>query len=78
MQGDQVAHPDGLFSGDQLYGRLAALDRAGAHIDMTQPAIIFLGWLAVLPTRTHLGQKGLSRYISRLVKRLPMFSAFIT
>jgi hypothetical protein len=78
VQGDQVSQPDGIIPQAQVYGQVAAIERAGRHIDMQRPVMKFLGWLAVLRSRGQLGPRGWSRQASQLVRRLPIFSTYLS
>lgn len=77
VQGDQVVKPDGIIPAAQVYGRVAAVERAGARIDMDGPAIRWLGRLAVLRSRFGLGRGGRLSVARRLIKRLPFVSRYL-
>jgi len=77
VQGDQVARPDGLIPGGQVYGRVLAIERDAAQIDMDRPVMRMLGWLAALRSRWNLGCRPGLRLATRLVKRLPVFSRYL-
>jgi len=77
MQGDAVAHPDGLFAEGDIHGRVTALERGGARLELARPAMRLLGWLAVLRSRHHLRHGALLRLAGWLIKRLPPFSRYL-
>ena len=77
IHGDQVSCPDGWFTTDQVLGRVSSFERDRVHVDMRQPDLRFLGFLAVLRSRLHL-VNGLFRFASPLLKRLPMFSNYLS
>ena len=77
IHGDQVSRPDGWFTADQVLGRVSSFERDRVHVDMRQPALRFLGSLAVLRSRMHL-VNGLFCYASPLLKHLPLFSNYLT
>jgi len=58
VQGDAVARPDGVIGEAQIYGRVTAIERDAARIDMDQPMMRMLGWLAALRSRWGLGRRG--------------------
>jgi len=71
LQGDNVGQPDGVIPGAQIHGRLAAIERAGAQIDMNHRAVRWLGRLAVLRSRWNVGG---GRWFGRagwLLRKLP-------
>jgi len=78
LQGDQVAQPDGLVAAAQVYGRVAAIERAGAHIAMGEPAMRLLGGLVVLRSRWNLGRGRWYPLASRLIGRLPVLSRYLS
>jgi signal peptidase len=77
VQGDAAARPDGLIPGAQVYGRVTAIERGGANIDVDRPVMRMLGWLAALRSRWNLGCRPGLRLATRLVKRLPVFSRYL-
>jgi signal peptidase I len=77
VQGDQVVWPDGWIPQSQVYGRVAAIERAGVPIDMHSPAVRLLGWLAVLRSRGQLGRRRWSRFATQLARRLPVFYRYL-
>lgn len=78
VQGDAASHPDGVIPAAQLYGRVVALERAGARIDVGGPVMSALGALAAQRSRWNLGRGGRFRRARRLVKRLPGLSRYLT
>ncbi len=52
VQGDQVSLPDGVLPAAQVYGRVTAIERAGAPIDMSRAGLRVLGWAAALRSRS--------------------------
>jgi hypothetical protein len=78
VQGDQAQQPDGMIPQAQVYGRVAAIERAGRHINVQSPLMRFLGWLAVLRSRSNLGSGKWFRHASRLARRLPLFSTYLS
>jgi len=77
MQGDAVPHPDGWIAEEAIYGRVSALEREGARLELARPALRALGWLAVLRSRHGLRHGPLVRLAGRLVRRLPPFSRYL-
>jgi hypothetical protein len=77
VQGDAAARPDGLIPGAQVYGRVVAIERGAAHIDLDRPVTRMLGWLAALRSRWNLGRAPGFWLATRLVKRLPVFSRYL-
>jgi len=73
VQGDQASQPDGWISQAQVYGRVAAIERAGVQIDLHRPVARALGWLAVLLSMWHTLRARLFRATRQLVKCLPEF-----
>jgi hypothetical protein len=70
VQGDQVEQPDGRIPQAQVYGRVAAIERPGIHINMQRPVMRILAWLAVLRSRWHFGRARGVRFARQLAKRL--------
>lgn len=85
VQGDQVSLPDGEIPAAQVHGRVTAIERAGASIDVNRPGLRLLGWAAALRSRWHLrrergGSRGTShayRLAAGLVRKLPAFSKYL-
>lgn len=77
MQGDAVAHPDGLIAEGDIHGRVTAVERGGARLELARPAMRVLCWLAVLRSRHHLRHGALLRLAGWLIKRLPPFSRYL-
>jgi hypothetical protein len=77
VQGDQVARPDGTIPAAQVYGRVVAIERAGAHINMDRPVMRWLGRLAVLRSRSALGRGRRILLARRLVRQLPVLSRYL-
>jgi hypothetical protein len=77
VQGDQVSHPDGWMSDEQIFGQLIAIDRNDLQIDIRQPMLKFLSRLAVLRSRWQFGRQGWSYKTFRWIKRLPAFIHFL-
>jgi signal peptidase I len=77
VQGDQAAQPDGWIPQAQVYGRVAAIERAGVPIDMYQPVMRLLGWLAVLRSRRQLGHRRWVLLATQLARRLPVFYRYL-
>jgi len=77
VQGDQVARTDGVIPAARVYGRVVAIERAGAHIDMDRPVVRWLGRLAVLRSRRNLGRGRWLWPARRLVKKLPGLSRYL-
>ncbi len=78
VQGDQVSQPDGWIPRDRIYGRVASIEREGSRINMDSMEMRILSAMAVLRSRWHLGASAFSHHIIRLVKRVPIFSIFLT
>jgi signal peptidase I len=78
VQGDAVLLPDGVIPEAQVCGRVAAIDRGGAHLDMDRPVLRSLSWLAALRSRRNLGRGAPVRLIMRFVRRLPVLSRYLT
>lgn len=74
VQGDAVARPDGTIPAAQAYGRVAAIERGGAQIDMGAPAMRLLSRMAALRSRWRLGRGRPSRLAAHLLRKLPAFS----
>jgi len=47
VQGDQAAQPDGWISQDHIFGRLVEITRGQRRIQLRQPAMRLLSWMAV-------------------------------
>jgi signal peptidase I len=77
VQGDQAGQPDGWIMQSQVYGRVAAIERAGVPIDMYQPVMRLLGWLAVLRSRRQLGHRRWALLATQLARRLPVFYRYL-
>jgi len=77
VQGDAVARPDGMIPEAQIYGRVVAIERDGAHIALDGPVMRTLGWLAALRSRWNLGGGSGFWLATRLVKRLPVLSRYL-
>jgi hypothetical protein len=77
VQGDQLPRPDGALRGVQVYGRVVAIERSGAHIALDWPLMRMLSVLAVLRSRWNLGRLIWPPLVSRLVKRLPVLSRYL-
>jgi len=77
VQGDALSRPDASIPGAQLYGRVAALERAGAQIDLDRPVMMLLGRLAALRSRWNLGRGARFRRPKYLLKRLPGLSKYL-
>jgi hypothetical protein len=73
LQGDQASQPDGWISDSQVYGRVAAVERAGKRFDMNSPVSKILGFLAALSSRWGLGRRGWSTFAEQRLKHLPLF-----
>ncbi len=77
IQGDQVAQPDGTIPRALIYGRVAAIERGRAPIDLDRSMMRWLGWCAALRSRCNLGRGRPSRLARRLFGRLPGFSRYL-
>jgi hypothetical protein len=77
VQGDAVARPDGVIPEAQVYGRVVAIERGGAHFDTDRTVMRMLSGLAVLSSRWNLGRVPGFRLATWLVKRLPVFSGYL-
>jgi hypothetical protein len=77
IHGDQTTQPDGTIPKAQVFGRVVAIDRAGRHIDLQQPLIRTLGWLAAMRSRYHFGRSNSLRFTRQIIKRLPILSTFL-
>jgi hypothetical protein len=78
MQGDRAEQPDGWIQQSQVYGRVAAIERAGVYIDMYRPVMKVLGWFAVLRSNGNFGRAWPFRSAWWLVKRLPIFYIYLS
>lgn len=78
VQGDQVAQPDGWIARDQIYGKVEAIKRDGNHISTQSLVMRFLSTVAVLRSRWHFGYSAVSHQLICLIKRVPIFSIFLT
>lgn len=78
VQGDQVAQPDGWIQQAQIYGKVETIERDGSQIYMASLAMRFLSVMAVLRSRWHFGTSVFSHQLIRLLKRVPIFSIFLT
>ena len=78
VQGDQVAQPDGWTPLEQIYGRIEAIEREGSHISTRSLVMRFLSAVAVLRSRWHFGYDAFSHQLIRLIKRVPIFSIFLS
>jgi signal peptidase I len=77
VQGDQVARPDGVIPGSQVYGRVVGIERAGVHIDTNWPAMRVLSAVAVFRSRWHLNRGQGFGLAGRLVRKLPGLSRYL-
>jgi len=77
VQGDAAARADGAMPEAQVYGRVTAIERGAAKIDLDRPVMRMLGWLAALRSRWNLGRAPGFWLATRLVKRLPVFSRYL-
>lgn len=78
IQGDAVAHPDGVIPQARVFGRLAAIERGGNRIEMDRRAVRLLGRLAALRSRWNLGRGSRPyRLAVRVAKRLPVLSRYL-
>jgi hypothetical protein len=77
VQGDQLVRPDAEIPEAQVLGRVGAIERAGARIDMDQPMMRLLGWLVALRSRSNVGRGRPCRLALRLLRRLPGFSRYL-
>jgi signal peptidase len=78
LQGDRAARPDGLVPEALVYGRLVAIERGGARVAVDGPVMRMLGRLAVLRSRTNLGRSRGYPLVSRLAKKLPVLSRYLS
>ena len=82
VQGDQVALPDGVIHAARVYGRVTAIGRAGAIIEVNRPTLRVLGWAAALRSRWGLncrrGRSRTYRLAAQALRRLPAFSRHLT
>lgn len=78
VQGDKVSQPDGWIPRTQIYGRVAAIEREGSEINIKNPVMRFISAMAVLRSRWHFGASAFSHQLIRLLKRVPIFSIFLT
>lgn len=81
VQGDQVSRPDGVIPATRVYGRVTAIERAGSTIEVNQPALRMLGWVAALRSRWGLNcRQGCSRpyqLAAQVLRKLPAFSKYL-
>lgn len=77
LQGDAVLRPDGVIPQARIFGRLAAIERDGKRIEMDQPVMRVLGWLALLRSRWSLGRGRLGRLSGRLARQLPVLRRYL-
>jgi signal peptidase len=77
MQGDQAMVPDGLIPAEQVHGKLTEIERSGRVLQMTSPAVRFLGLIMVCSQRVGLRQSFVAKVASGLIKRLPGFSSYL-
>lgn len=77
MQGDAVSQPDGVIPEARIFGRLAAIERNGNRIEMDEPAVRLLGWLALLRSRWLLGRHGPYRLAARAARQLPVLRRYL-
>jgi hypothetical protein len=77
VQGDQVARPDGLIPGAQVYGRVMAIERGGARIEMDRPLMSMLSGCMVLRSRWNLGSGRGFGLAGRLASKLPGLSRYL-
>jgi hypothetical protein len=77
VQGDAVSQPDGVIPGAEVYGRVVAIERSGAHIDMDGPVMSMLAWAAAVRSRWRLGRGPQLWRVRRFVKRLPVLCRYL-
>ena len=77
VQGDGLSRPDGSIPAGRIYGRVVAVERGGAHVDMDHPLVKVLSRVAALRSRWNVGHGHRSRFARRLVKRLPGLSRYL-
>lgn len=73
IQGDQKQEPDGWIQEEQILGRVVEIHRSDQRLEMRNPVMRFLGFLAVLRSRFGIGRKGLPFHIEKSIKKLPIF-----
>jgi hypothetical protein len=78
VQGDKVSHTDGWIPQAQIYGQVATIERERDLINMESLVMRFLSAMAVLRSRWHFGTSTISHQLIRLIKRVPIFSIFLT
>jgi len=77
LQGDQVARPDGLIPGAQIYGQVETIERGALQIDLHRPLMRALGRLAALRSRWNLSHNRWLRRASQWVGKLPGLSRYL-
>lgn len=77
VQGDAVPHPDGLIPAGDVYGRVAAIERGGATMNLDAPALRMLGIAGALRSRWH-GGGFAGRLVGRAARRLPGLRRYLT
>jgi hypothetical protein len=77
VQGDAVSQPDGVIPGAQVYGRVMAIERGAAHINMHGPVMSILGWAAAVRSRWRLGRGPQLWRVRRFAKRLPVLCRYL-
>jgi hypothetical protein len=77
VQGDHVMRPDGVISHKQVYGRVASIERDGAHINVNNPVMRILSGFAVLRSLWSVGRTRKLPLTLRLIKRLPGLSSYL-
>jgi signal peptidase I len=77
VQGDAVLRPDGEIPEVQVRGRVVAIERGAAYLDLRRPVMRLLGWAAALRSRWGLGRGGQFRRVTGFAKRLPLLDKYL-
>ena len=73
IKGDRAQQPDGWITSDQIYGIVISITRDEVEVKMRNPVFRFLNLLALIRSRTRLGQRGCLFRLGLLLKKLPVF-----
>jgi hypothetical protein len=78
VQGDARPRPDGEIAESRVLGRVAAVERGAAQIDLHRPLLRALAWAAALRSRWGLGRGSRRRPVKQFMKRLPVLGRYLT
>ena len=78
IRGDRSIQSDGYISLSSVYGLVIKIDREGTLIKSEGPIFKFLGKLASWHSRIQSGNTWFYRMVFQILKRLPVFSRYLS